>query len=140
MLLSLQATGRANYLQDFLSAGGKDETENADSIRHTLTLGTAPKHPNCAPALLPDVQCQHIHREKLSCCAKHLTPFLPLPIWSLVPMAHILHPVDPGDLHLSAEFVANLVFVASHYFCSSLAAVANNISITFPSCHTSYTL
>lgn len=123
MSLSLQATGRPNYLQDFLSAGGKDETENTDSIRCILTLGTVPKHPNCAPALLPQVQCQHTPMEELGCCAKSLTPFLPLPIGSLVPMAHILHPVDPSDLCLSAELVEISGFCSQPLFlfdsCSS---------------------
>lgn len=77
MSLSLQAIGRANYLQDFLSIGGKDETENTDSIKHMLTLGTVP---NRAPTLLPDSQRQHIRREELSFCDKHLMFFLSLPI------------------------------------------------------------
>lgn len=85
----------------FHITGGKDETENTDSIRHMLTLGIAPKHPNWAPTLLPDIRCWHICRGELSC---GFTPFLPLPIWSLVPMAHILHSIDPSDHPLSAEF------------------------------------
>lgn len=110
MSLSLQATGRANYLQDFFSVGGKDETENTDIIRHMLSLGTAPKHPNHAPTLLPDIQHWHTHREETSCSAKYLMPFLPLPIWPPVLMEQILHPIDPGDLHLSAEFVEHSGF------------------------------
>lgn len=52
----------------------------------------------------------------------------------MVSSPHGTHPESyrACDLLLSAEFMEiSGVFVASHYFCSSLAAVANNLIITF---------